>query len=139
MVTDYSKPVERRRGDLIATLADGHFEIRRAGHQTRARVSFADMLAVLEAANAPRGWVPAIGETVAVGGNRHRARVQAIVPCTPELLARVRFPGGCEKMVELSTLVPVGNRTVTIQCQRIAKGILETEREPGPLFDRDWT
>lgn len=117
--TRLKRPVRRRIGGLIVELSETHVTVRRARHKRGARVALADLVAATDEVRAPRGWVAQIGETVAVGASRHRATVQALIPCVPEMLARVRFARGTDRMVYVSQLTPVDGETLTIRCERI--------------------
>jgi hypothetical protein len=95
------------------------------------RIALADLVAAADQVKAPRGWVPQIGETVAVGVNRHRAIVRAVIPCVPEIAVRVCFARGSERTVYLSQLEPVESETLLIRCERIPK---DGTRESGPAL-----
>lgn len=117
--TRLRKPVRRRIGGLIVELSETHVSVRRARRSRGVRVALADLVAAGDQVRSPRGWVPQIGETVAVGASRHRAVVQSLIPCVPEMVVRVRFLRGTERMVELSALVPVESETLLVACERI--------------------
>jgi hypothetical protein len=118
MATRLSKPVKRRIGDTIVTLTETHLEIRRIRHLRGVRVALAELVAAADQVRPPRGWIPATGDLVAVLPWRHRARVAMVIPAVPEMLVRISFKRGTERIVELSRLVPVENESVLIQCER---------------------
>lgn len=129
--TRLKKPVRRRIGGLIVELTETHVSVRRARHRDGVRVVLADLVAAVDQVKPPRGWVPQIGETVAVGASRHRATVRALIPYVPEILVRVRFAQGTERTVYLSELTPVESETLLIRCQRTSK---DGTRESGPAL-----
>ncbi len=121
MTTRLTKPLKRRVGNLIVELTETHVRLRRVRHQDSVQVAFSDLIAAVDQVKPPRGWVPEIGETVAVLANRHRATVKAVMPCLPEIAVRVRFAGGTERTVYLSRLVPVESETLLVRCERTPK------------------
>lgn len=117
--TRLTKPVRRRIGGLIVELTETHVSVRRARQKRGVRIALAELVAAADQVRPPRGWVPQIGETVAVGVNRHRATVRAVIPCLPEIAVRVCFARGRERTVYLSQLAPVESETLLIRCERI--------------------
>lgn len=115
------KRIRRRIGGLIVEVDETHVTVCRARHKGGVRVAHADLVAAGDQVRPPRGWIPQIGETVAVLENRHRATVKALVPALPEIIVRVRFPGGTEKSVYSSRLVPVESETLLVRCERTPK------------------
>jgi hypothetical protein len=90
-----------------------------------------EILAALDEVRPPQGWIPEVGDTVAVLGNRRRATVVAVILTLPEIVVKVRFPSGSEKKVWLSQAVPVENSKVLVQCERIPRSdTTEPQREP---------
>lgn len=118
MTTRLTKPLTRRIGDTIVTISETHVEVRRVRHRQGARVALAELVAAVDTVRPPRGWVPRTGELVAVLPYRHRARVASVIQAIPELLVRISFKRGTERVVELGRLVPAENEAVLIQCER---------------------
>ncbi len=118
-MTELKKPLVRSIGNWMVELSATHVEVNRKYCHTKVRIAIADLIAAADQVRPPRGWVPRVDETVAVGKNRHRATVQAVIETMPELSVKVRFPRGTTKTVYLSQLVPVDSTRVLVECERV--------------------
>jgi len=119
MVTKLLQSLRRLIGSWMVEVSDTHVTVWRKRHKTGVRVSLANMIAANDQVKTPRGWVPQVGETVAVLPRRHRAVVQAVIECVPELVIKVRYPRGTIRMYEQSKLVPVDSPRLLIECERV--------------------
>ena len=126
-MTELTKPLKRSVGNWMLTLSATHLTAKRKNAKKKAvRILIAELIAALDQVRPPRGWVPRVDETVAVGKNRHRATVQAVMETMPEISVKVRFPRGTTKTVYLSQLVPVETTHVLVECEVLLLADIET-------------
>jgi hypothetical protein len=121
---ELKKPVAYKFGDLVIVLnphIDNTILVRRKRSQKAVRVSLRELLAAGDGIRAPQGWIPEVGQEVAVLPNRHRATVLLVIDMVGGPYVKIRYKKGRERIVEKAKLVPVGDGAVLVECERVPR------------------